>query len=97
MALMKVLSKELGPDNIRVNALSPGSILFPGGGWERRRDGEPEAFAAWVRDEFPLGRLGHAEEVADVACFLLSARASWISGTNVVVDGAQNQPGMAGW
>jgi NAD(P)-dependent dehydrogenase (short-subunit alcohol dehydrogenase family) len=37
------------------------------------------------------------EEVADVACFLLSARASWISGTNVVVDGAQNQPGMAGW
>ncbi len=91
------LGRELGPDNIRVNALSPGSILFPGGSWERRRDGDPEAFAAWVRDEFPLGRLGHAEEVADVACFLLSARASWISGTNVVVDGAQNQPGMAGW
>jgi NAD(P)-dependent dehydrogenase (short-subunit alcohol dehydrogenase family) len=91
------LGRELGPDNIRVNALSPGSILFPGGSWERRRDGDPEAFAAWVRDEFPLGRLGHAEEVADVACFLLSARASWISGSNVVVDGAQNQPGMAGW
>ncbi len=91
------LGRELGPDNIRVNALSPGSILFPGGSWERRRDGDPEAFAAWVRDEFPLGRLGHAEEVADVACFLLSARASWINGTNVVVDGAQNQPGMAGW
>ena len=34
---------------------------------------------------------------ADVACFLLSVRASWISGTNVVVDGAQNQHGMAGW
>jgi 3-oxoacyl-[acyl-carrier protein] reductase len=50
-----------------------------------------------VREEFPLGRLGTAEEVADVTAFLLSARASWISGTNVVVDGAQNQPGMAGW
>jgi 3-oxoacyl-[acyl-carrier protein] reductase len=48
-------------------------------------------------DEFPLGRLGRPEEVADVACFLLSARAAWISGTNIVVDGAQNQPGMAGW
>jgi 3-oxoacyl-[acyl-carrier protein] reductase len=91
------LARELGPDGIRVNALSPGSILFPGGGWDRRRKNDAEAFEQWVRDEFPLGRLGRAEEVADVACFLLSARASWISGTNVVVDGAQNQPGMSGW
>jgi 3-oxoacyl-[acyl-carrier protein] reductase len=91
------LGRELGPDSIRVNALSPGSILFPGGGWDQRRGQEPEEFARWVHDEFPLGRLGRVEEVADVACFLLSARASWISGTNVVVDGAQNQPGMAGW
>jgi 3-oxoacyl-[acyl-carrier protein] reductase len=91
------LARELGPDGIRVNALSPGSILFPGGGWDRRRASDPEEFEQWVRDEFPLGRLGHVEEVADVACFLLSARASWISGTNVVVDGAQNQPGIAGW
>jgi 3-oxoacyl-[acyl-carrier protein] reductase len=91
------LGRELGPDGIRVNALSPGSILFPGGGWERRRASDPEAFERWVADEFPLGRLGSAEEVADVACFLLSARAAWISGTNVVVDGAQNQPGMSGW
>ena len=91
------LGRELGPDGIRVNALSPGSILFPGGGWDQRRGQDPEAFDEWVRDEFPLGRLGSAEEVADVACFLLSARASWINGTNVVVDGAQNQPGMAGY
>ena len=41
------------------------------------------------------GRLGTPKEVADVAAFLLSERASWISGANVVVDGAQNQPGMA--
>jgi 3-oxoacyl-[acyl-carrier protein] reductase len=91
------LGRELGPDGIRVNAVSPGSILFPGGGWDQRRASDPEAFEAWVRAEFPLGRLGTVEEVADVTCFLLSPRASWISGTNVVVDGAQNQPGMAGW
>ena len=91
------LGRELGPDGIRVNAVSPGSILFPGGSWERRRTDDPGAFEAWVRAEFPLGRLGTAEEVADVVAFLLSARASWISGTNVVVDGAQNQPGMTGW
>jgi 3-oxoacyl-[acyl-carrier protein] reductase len=91
------LARELGPDGIRVNALSPGSILFPGGGWDNRRKNDAEAFEQWVRDEFPLGRLGRAEEVADVTCFLLSARASWISGTNIVVDGGQNQPGMSGW
>src|SRR4051794_25060272 len=91
------LARELGPDGIRVNAVSPGSILFRGGGWDQRRRNDAEAFEQWVRDEFPLGRLGRADEVADVTCFLLSARASWISGTNVVVDGAQNQPGMAGW
>ena len=91
------LARELGPDGIRVNALSPGSILFPGGGWDNRRKNDAEAFEQWVRDEFPLGRLGRAEEVADVTCFLLSERASWISGTNIVVDGAQNQPGMSGW
>jgi 3-oxoacyl-[acyl-carrier protein] reductase len=95
--LAVALGRELGPDRIRVNAVSPGSILFEGGGWDHRRRNDTEAFEAWVRDEFPLGRLGTVEEVADVTCFLLSARASWISGTNVVVDGAQNQPGMAGW
>jgi 3-oxoacyl-[acyl-carrier protein] reductase len=91
------LGRELGPDGIRVNALSPGSILFEGGGWASRRDRDREAFDAWVAAEFPHGRLGTAEEVADVAAFLLSARASWVSGTNVVVDGAQNQPGMGGY
>jgi 3-oxoacyl-[acyl-carrier protein] reductase len=95
--LAHALGRELGPDRVRVNALSPGSTLFPGGSWERRRESEPEAFAAWVEREFPLGRLGSAEEIADVAAFLLSERASWVNGTNVVVDGGQNQPGMAGY
>jgi 3-oxoacyl-[acyl-carrier protein] reductase len=95
--LAHTLARELGPDGIRVNALSPGSILFEGGGWASRRETDPEAFDTWVAAEFPLGRLGTPKEVADVAAFLLSDRASWVSGANVVVDGAQNQPGMAGY
>ena len=95
--LAHTLARELGPDGIRVNAVSPGSILFEGGSWASRRDADPEAFAAWVAREFPLGRLGTPEEVAEVVAFLLSERASWVSGANVVVDGAQNQPGIAGY
>ena len=97
IALAASLARELGPDGIRVNSLSPGSILFEGGGWDRRRLGDPAAFAAFLDRELPQGRLGTVAEVADVAAFLLSPRAGWISGTDVVVDGAQNAPGMGGY
>ena len=90
--LAGALAWELGPQRIRVNTVSPGSILFPGGGWERFRTEQAERFAEFERREFPWGRLGSAEEVADVVVFLLSDRARWINGTNVAVDGAQGRP-----
>jgi 3-oxoacyl-[acyl-carrier protein] reductase len=83
------LARELAPYRIRVDALSPGSILFDGGGWDRLRGRGPDPFASFEREEFLWGRLGRPEEVADVAAFLLSERASWIDGANVPVDGAQ--------
>ena len=86
------LAWELGKDRIRVNTVSPGSTLFPGGGWERTKTNEPERFAAFESREFPLGRLGTAEEIADVVTFVLSPRAGWINGANVPVDGGQGRP-----
>ncbi|HEX6337089.1 MAG TPA: SDR family NAD(P)-dependent oxidoreductase [Jiangellaceae bacterium] len=90
--LAAVLAQELAHLNIRVNAVSPGSIFFPGGGWDTFAHENPDDFASFIETEFPFGRMGALEEVAAPVAFLLSERASWITGTNLVVDGGQGKP-----
>jgi 3-oxoacyl-[acyl-carrier protein] reductase len=80
---------EFVPHGIRVNTVSPGSILVPGNGWDRYRLANQEYFDDYVRHGFPMGRLGTAEEVADVIAFLGSPRAHWINGRNIPVDGLE--------
>ena len=81
---------ELAPENIRVNCVAPGCIEFPGGLWASVHRDDPQAWARMV-ETIPGGRMGTAEEVADVIVFALSERASWLRGALLCVDGAQHK------
>jgi NAD(P)-dependent dehydrogenase (short-subunit alcohol dehydrogenase family) len=90
MALMKSLSKELAPDGIRVNAVLIG--LIESGQWVRGAAASglelPEFYERMATNSnIPLGRVGKAEEFADLGAFLLSSRASYLTGTAINLDG----------
>ncbi len=83
---VKNFARDVAAKGIRANIVSPGTTLFEGGHWDKRRKEQPEVFAENLAYN-PMGRMATAEEIANVAVFLLSPRASFVSGANVVVDG----------
>jgi 3-oxoacyl-[acyl-carrier protein] reductase len=91
ISLAKSLAQQLAPLNIRVNSVAPGSILFAGGSWHKRQQSDPKGIAEFIKRELPFGRFGRADEVGSVVAFLASARASWVSGASITVDGCQSR------
>jgi 3-oxoacyl-[acyl-carrier protein] reductase len=91
ISFTKMLARELAPRQVRVNSVAPGSILYPGGTWERAFLANPAFEKDFISHDFPAGRLGRPEEVAYAVVMLASPLASWITGVCLPVDGAQGR------
>lgn len=79
---------QLAAEGIRVNCIAPGSIDFPGGTWDDARQNNPKLYEG-IRQSIPSGRFGAPEEVANLAVFLASDAASWVTGQTIAADGGQ--------
>lgn len=90
IAYAKKLAIAHGAKGVRVNSIAPGSIDFPDGTWDRVKQHQPGLYQR-VCSAIPAGRMGTPGEVADVAVFLCSPRAGWITGECVAVDGGQHK------
>lgn len=91
ISLSKSLAVELAEYGIRVNTIAPGSILFEDGSWDKRSKSDPEGIQRFVQEQLPMGRFGEVEEISDAAVFLVSDRASLVTGTCWNVDGGQSR------
>lgn len=91
ISFTKSFADEVIPFGIRVNSIAPGSILHETGNWKKRLEQDPERIKAFVKNEIPAGRFGTPEEIANVAVFLASDKASWVVGVSINVDGGQSR------
>jgi len=86
VSMVKSLAFEVARRGIRVNVVSPGDILFPGGVWDDARKEGGKLWDATLKQN-PFRRLGTPEEIANVVAFLVSNRASFVTGANILADG----------
>jgi 3-oxoacyl-[acyl-carrier protein] reductase len=91
ISVVTSLAREVAARGVTVNCVAPGSVLWDGGGWDRRQKQDPEAIAEFISRDLPLKRFGSVPEVANVVAFLCSQQASLVNGACVAVDGGQSR------
>ncbi len=90
ISMSKSMATEAVADGVLVNCVAPGSVMFPGGGWERKQQADPESIAKFVEEKLPRGSFGEPQEIAELVAFLASDRATLISGACIAADGGQS-------
>jgi len=86
--LAKNMARKLAQE-VRVNVLAPGNVMFSGGVWDEKMKNDSDNVKQIIESTVPMNRFGTPEEMADAAVFLCSRRASFITGSVLVVDGGQ--------
>jgi len=89
LSYTKSLSVRLAEQRIRVNMVSPGNIHCPSGNWDKKIKSNPDDVKKMLEEKVPLKMFGKPEDIGNVVAFLLSPRARFITGANIVVDGGQ--------
>ena len=85
----KFLANELAKYNVRVNNVIPGNIYFEGGNWDKKIKKNPKKVKKMIKSQVPLERFGKPEEIANLVMFLLSSKASFMTGAEIIIDGGQ--------
>jgi len=83
------IARPLALENIRINAVAPGNLLYEGSVWEQKLAEDASAVQAMLNREVALRRLGKSEEIADFVAFLVSPRSAFSTGAVFIVDGGQ--------
>lgn len=91
LSYMKNTAPVAARSGVRMNAISPGNIIFPGGTWDRKVQENPEPTQHYIRENVPLQRFGTPDDVGTLVCYLASDDASFITGGNFIVDGGQTR------